>query len=231
MISMSPVRWVNLWAGLLALFISVNARPYVHFQTPTPAEADSEWADKNLQSALNYVLPMGRPDPSFEDQDYISYRYINWIHVDSLEYSFSLMLRSSEAPGPLRYYWVGRIHMAEGASIRMQLAQLHAQHPDEKLAEVERQIKVKTWALDEKTCPAVRIQATKFLDVSFTAPWSSDVVTDAPLFEFQVESLNGSMKLSFGDGNHPLVSWAAETRSALAQCGAADSAGLKGKDY
>jgi len=170
-------------------------------------------------------MPMDLPDPSFEDQDYITYRYAYWFYAPSREYSFSLMRRSHG--DPLRYYWLARIRMADGASILDQLAHLHAQHPDEGLAEVERRIRIRIWALDEETCPVVRVQAAKLLRVSFKVPFSSDVILDAPLFEFQVGSLNTNLKLSLGDERHPLIVWAVETRRALAQCGAAESAPLK----
>ena len=217
--------------GLLALFMSVGGKPHVNLQSPTQSEADSQWADSNLKEALNAMLPMDRPDPSFEDQEYITYRYTNWFYTPSREYSFSLMRRSHEGAGPLRFYWLARVRMADGASIRVQLAQLHTQHPDEDLAEVERRIRIKTWALDEKTCPAVRVQAVKFPRISFRVPFIFEIILDAPSFEIQVGSLISNLKLSLRVHDHPLVAWATETRRALAQCGAAETAPFRGEPY
>jgi len=224
----------TLTVAAIAIFsaaLLLGGKPYVHLQSPIQSEADSQWADSNLKDALNAMLPMDRPDPSFEDQEYITYRYTNWFYTPSREYSFSLMRRSHEGAGPLRFYWLARVRMADGASIRVQLAQLHTQHPDEDLAEVEQRIRIKTWALDEKTCPAVRVQAVKFPRISFKVPFSFEIILDAHSFEFQVGSLNSNLKLSLGVHDHPLVAWATETRRALAQCGAVETAPLRREPY
>jgi hypothetical protein len=68
-----------------------------------------EWTAQNVSTVPAELLPISRPDPDFPEQDYISYKHSNWAITTSREYAFSLMRRSNEGPGPLRYYWVAKV--------------------------------------------------------------------------------------------------------------------------
>jgi len=115
------------------------------------------------------------------------------------------------------------VRIADGASIYKQLVQLHALYPSETFGDIEKQVRIKTWSLEEKTCPAVRIQAAKFQSMRVKVPFSPDLVLDAPSFEFQVSGGSTKSTFSLWDSKDPLVKWAMQTRRALAQCGAAES--------
>jgi hypothetical protein len=199
-------------------------------QTDEHRDADYQWVERNIQKALDDLLPMDSPDSNGPEQESITFRYVNSILTTSREYSFSLIRRSYERPGPLVFYWVARVHMADGASIRAQLEQLHTEKPDADLAGIESQVKTKAWSFDEKSCPALVAQATKFQHLSFKVPFKFEIITDQPSFEFRASSLNASMRFSTGYDRHPLPGWAMQTRRVLAQCGATESAPLK-DDY
>jgi hypothetical protein len=214
---------------LLAAFLS--REPHGHSQNGATSEAASEWAAGNFTAALNYLLPTDLPDSNYPDQDYISYRFTNSIIPAAREYSLSLMRRSDETPGPLHYYWIARVRMAEGTSILEQLSRLHALRATETLAEIEQQIKIRTWTFEEKTCPAIRTQAAKFQSIPLNFRVSSEIVLDAPSFDFEANTLGHHLKVSFyDDGSQTLASWARETRLALTRCGAPELAPARGEE-
>jgi hypothetical protein len=136
-----------LCLGILALIQVGNDA----FAATTQKEADYEWVEQNIQRVPNDLLPMDSPDSNGPEQESITFRYINSILIASREYSFSLIRRSYERPGPLIFYWVARVRMADGAPVRTQLTQLHAQNPSTYLTGLEPQLKIKTWSFDEKT--------------------------------------------------------------------------------
>jgi len=212
--------------GVLTLMIA-GTGAHANSHGVEQSQQDRGWAGENVKAALDALLPMDRPNPDTQDQYYITYRYTHWFVIASREYSFSLIPHSSERPGTPSYYWTARVNLADGDSILGQLAQLHSQDPNQSLPDIERQVRIKTWVLDPKTCPAISLQAGKFLHQSFKAPFSLDFTTDTPSFELRASSLNTNMTLTFGDRTYPLVSWARETRRILAQCGAPESAPSK----
>lgn len=216
------------WIGLLALIVaSTHSHGNVYANSGQgQRDVDSHlWAGKNIQEALNAILPMDRPNPEAKEQDYITYRYTHWIMLASREYSFSLFSQSYESRGSLiTHHWGARVSMADGDSILEQLARLHSRNPNQGLPELESQVRIKTWAFDEKTCPQAGVQATKFLQQSFKAPFNVGVMVDAPSYEFRVSSYLTNMTLATSAEPQELVSWAKETRRALAQCGAKESA-------
>jgi hypothetical protein len=196
----------------------------------TRDDSATRWTTQNMSTVLAELLPTGRPDPDFPDQDYISYRHSNGAITTSREYAFSLIRRSNEGPGPLRYYWVAKVHVADSVPIFTQLERLHKLHPEATLAEIEPQVRIKTWTINGNRCSGIRAEADKILALRFTAPFSGDVVLDAPSDEFEVGSLAGQLKISMRDREQELVAWAQETRAVLAKCGAEESAAVKGKD-
>jgi hypothetical protein len=214
--------------GVCVFFVVAGLGAHGQDGSKQDASAQAQqWADENLEKALDDLFPLNRPDPAREDQDCISYRYQYDFLLASREYSFSLVRRSYERPGTLAFYWLAFVRIAEGAQIRHQLATLRDQHPDRDLAETENSIKVRSWTLDAKSCPSIAIQATKFQRLSFEAPFNSNIVLDTPQFEFQVNSFNAHMSASLLDGKHPLVVWAKETRVLLSKCGLAETAPIK----
>jgi len=217
-----------IWLCVLVLLVSIVCEASA--QTAEHQEADYQWVDRNIQKALDDLLPMNNPDSNGPEQESITFRYVNSILIASREYSFSLTRRSYERPGPLVFYWVARVRMADGASIRTQLEQLHAEKPEADLAGIEPRLRIKAWSFDEKSCPSIVARATKFRHLSFKVPFKFEIITDLPSFEFRASSLNASMTFSTGYARHPLSSWAMQTRRVLVRCGATESAPLK-DDY
>lgn len=171
-----------------------------------------------------------KPDPDFPGQDYRSYRHSNWVIPTSREYAFSLIRRSHEGPGPLHYYWLAKVRVADSVPIFTQLERLHKLHPEQTLAEIEPQIRIKTWKINGDQCSGIKAEADRFLALRFTAPFSNGIVLDGPTDEFEVSSMGTYLKLSLRDGEGALVAWAEETRTALAKCGAEESAVARGQD-
>jgi hypothetical protein len=228
------VRWLCVLSVVAALSAGVPARQSAQSEDipPQPPEVvASNWAGQNIRQTLDDLLPMKHPDPAYaEDQDFITFRYTHWILTASREYSFSLIRRSYERPGPLVFYWLAIVRMPQSAPILGQLEQLRIENPAASLAALEQKIKMRTWALDEKNCPAIRTQAETFLRLRFKPPFNRDsVVLDAPSFEFQVSSGETSMSAFLGtdDRTQPLIPWALDTRRILGQCGAPETAASK----
>ncbi len=215
---------ISLWLGFLTLMIAAAAA-HGDFRKDATSQVDEAWAGANVEEATDDLLPMDRPNPSVKEQDYITYRYTHWFVIASREYSFSLIRNSYERPGPLTFYWTARVSMPDGDSIFEQLAQLHSRSPNQSLSELEQQIRIKTWTFDERTCPIIATRAAIFLDRPFKVPFNANLSSgDTPSFEFHVNSLNTSLTITTRDGAYSLVSWGAETRRLLAQCGAPETA-------
>jgi hypothetical protein len=137
MIAPSVLRAIS--AVIIGLIFFAITMSYTAGQARDDSTA-SGWSTQNVSTVLAELMPTSRPDPDFPDQDYIRHRPSNWAITSSREYAFSLIRRSNEGPGPLRYYWVAKVHVADSVPIFAQLERQHKLHPEETLAEIEPQV-------------------------------------------------------------------------------------------
>lgn len=81
-----------------------------------------------------------------------------------------------------------------------------------------RNIKLRRWDLTEMKCPAIKDQFEKLQKLQFKLPQFDAIVLHPLVHEFRIQAGLGDMNIVVLDAQHPLVSWALETRQAMDRC-------------
>jgi hypothetical protein len=95
---------------------------------------------------------------------------------------------------------------------------LHRKSPDRSAANIQKELRVKTWTLSETTCPVIRTQLLKFQQLRLVPPQFDVVVLHPVIHEFRVRAAMGDMDTVLYDEDNSFVQWAVETRRALELC-------------
>lgn len=184
---------------------------------------DWEWLDKSYYAAMDDVFPIYRDDYLISPKDvglYVGYRVTHTNEIGFMEYSF-VLFRDRRKEGFGREETLSaHVRSADGAPIRQQLRKLHETDRTRDLGAIEQELKFKEWDVTESMCPAIRVQYEKFDRLRLRPPnlYSNVIVADAVNYEFRIYAFLGDWKLRIFDDNHPLVTWATETRRALQVC-------------
>lgn len=174
-------------------------------------QSQEDWAF--YQAALNVVLPLGRTAGYF-----VGYRYTHVNVPADVEYSFVLGFnRGKDRPG-LERFLTAEVVLADTIPIYKQVSELRLQNPQATSENIESKLKILSYRLSEKECPAIRSQFEKFTKLQFGSPNFNLYVLDEPTHEFLVVGSDGSMNLRLFGGQHPMAGWALETRRALQSC-------------
>jgi hypothetical protein len=188
-------------------------------------DTNKKWVNSYYYTIVRQLLPLDK-----SEGESIAYRFTYPFDVTSLEYSFVIHYKPYDTLPAHHIFLLADVRIADKDSIHEQMLNHHVRHPGKSSAGIKKRIKVRIWNLTEERCPAIRTQFEKFQKIQFKAPPFSTVILDAPDHEFQVESLAGKMTLFISGEDDPAVTWATETRIALAGCGANESAQMKDAD-
>jgi len=183
--------------------------------TLAQSEEDWGWVNKHFAAALDHFMPLEQRFGM-----HIAYRSNRDLHTDMLEYSFVMGLDANPGNTPgLKNYLTAHVRVADTSSIYDQMMKLHRLHPNATFDDISGMLKVKSWDVDEKTCPAIRTQYEKVKKLQFPIPMDEDVIFIHPLIHsFRFSFGTGDVNATFVDPKNSLVKWSLETRGLLEKC-------------
>ena len=181
--------------------------------TAEPSFGDREWLRQHYGGILDELVPMRAPGGL-----YLSYRSRRSLYTEVLEYGFFLGYEPRVNEPGLKEFLTAHVYLADTVSIYDQLMKMHQAKPDESAESTQRKLKVKTWTLTEKTCPAIQEQFSKFKKLNIQPPSFDEIALHPLIHQFHIEAGVGSMDIELDGSDQPLVPWALETRKALESC-------------
>ncbi len=112
------------------------------------------------------------------------------------------------------------VRAADGTSIYDQLMRMHQKDRNREAASMAKTIKLKAWDGTETACPAIKKQVEQLQNLqSKPLELNSDVIVLHPMnHQFHIQSPSAEMRFTIWDDEHPLITWALETRRALEAC-------------
>lgn len=192
--------------AVLALFFCVPGT------VSAQSNADWEWVGDHFPHALHELFPLELPGV------YVAYRSHRDLYTDTLEYSFVIVPDVSAKGNGAEPRVVARVRQADSTSVYDQMMALHQKSPNRSAAEIQKELRVKTWTLAETTCPAVRTQLLRFEQLRLVPPQFDVIVLHPLIHEFHVRAAMGDMDIVLYDNDSSFVQWALETRRALELC-------------
>jgi hypothetical protein len=204
------------FAGSLCLLAPQTSRAQ-RFET-----GSLRWIDENRETVLTSLLP-------FVEYADVSFRVYGDAERDVLEYSCSM-----------KWNWTTKeveavIRLADSTSLYYQVVDLHRKNPTWTIEQVKKHLKVKEWHLTNQSCPVLKERFLKFGRLCFPVETEDDqadreagreyVVLHAINFHFDMWMWGGNVKLDIYDltPQHPLQTWAKDTRRALDSCASNNS--------
>jgi len=183
--------------------------------TRLSSQNDEEWnwINEHFGPALSELMPI-QQSSGF----YVAYRSHRDYQTSILEYSFVIGYDPNENGPGLQEYLSAHVRIADSLSIHDQMMKMHSSNPQEDAANIQKQVKLKTWDFTQKTCPAIQRQFDKFQVLRFGTPVFDQIVFHPLVHTFHIQAGMGNMDLVLTDEGHPLVKWALETRHALEAC-------------
>jgi len=178
-----------------------------------PSFDDREWLRQHYAGILDQLMPM-----TAESGWYLSYRSRRSLYTEVLEYGFFIGHEPRVNEPGLQEFLSAHVYMADTVSIYDQLMKMHQAKPDESGESIQRKLKVKTWTLTEKTCPAIQEQFSKFKKVNIQTPAFDEIAIHPLIHQFHIETGVGNMDIELDGSDQSLVLWALETRKALEAC-------------
>jgi thiol-disulfide isomerase/thioredoxin len=179
----------------------------------TPSQAEWDWVNRKYYPVINELLPM-----KAQGGTYLFYRSHRDLDTDTLEYSFFVGHEPKQDGPGLQDSLTADVRVADSLSIYEQMIKMHRGKPTESVAAIKKKIKIREWRLNERTCPAIQTQFSKFKNLSLKPPEFDSIVLHPLVHQFHVVAGAGDMDISLVDEKHPLVLWALETEKTLDAC-------------
>ncbi len=183
------------------------------------SQADWDWTYKHFHPVLDELMPMQGTAA------YVVYR----AHSESgvPEYWFVIGYDPNQGGHGLQKYLSAHVRIAESQSIFEQIMRAHRSEPQEDIASIEKRIKLRTFDLNEMTCPAMKEQVEMLEKVQVDVPKFHDpgvFVFGHPLkSEFHIQQGFQQMSVVLLDDDklpheNALHNWAFWTRRVLDGC-------------
>ncbi|MGA8541378.1 MAG: hypothetical protein WB566_17885 [Terriglobales bacterium] len=201
------------WLLVATLLLSFSTGGSLSAQS----SADWDWMSNHFDKALDDFFPV---DERYGV--YVAYRSHRDLHTDIPEYSFVIGPEKSDTVSGLPRYLAAHVREAESASVYDQMMALHRKFPNLSPDDIQKNVHVKTWNLNEMNCPAIKAQFSKLEQVRLAPPQFDVVILHPLIHEFRIRAGDEDVEVALYNDENPLVQWAIETRHALELC-AADS--------
>jgi hypothetical protein len=179
---------------------------------PQPqTDANQDWTKSHFVVAFEDFFPIRQAEG-----DFIAVRAHQNGSNEALEFSF--IIENTQDPKTMR----AALHRAQGTSLYQQLLTLHSKDLTKSYADLKPELRVQTWNLTAKQCPAVKAQYSAFENIQFVRPRDEDQPGENPMvYEINETVAGGSSQVIEFMPKRALPLWIEATRKALLACAAA----------
>jgi hypothetical protein len=207
---------IRSWIAILLIPLPFFSRS----SEPPFSQADSDWTYKHFYPVLDELMPMQGTAGS-----YVVYR--GHSESDVPEYWFAIGYDPNQDGHGSQKYLSAHIRIADTRSIFGQIMRAHRSEPRDDIASIQKRIKLRTFELNEMTCPAMKDQVGILTQIHVNVPTFGEgvfVFGHPPRSEFHIQGDNGEqMSVSLLEDDklphqNALLNWVFFTRRALDGC-------------
>ena len=204
--------WIAILLIPLSFFSLSSERPF--------SQADSDWTYKHFYPVLDELMPLQGTAGA-----YVVYRAHS--ESDIPEYWFVIGYDPNQDGHELQKYLSVHVRVADTHSVFGQIMRAHRSEPREDIASIEKRIELRTFELNEMTCPAIKDQVEILEKLQVNVPKFHDpgvfILGHPEKSEFHIKwGLQQMRVVLVDDGKLPhenaLLNWAYWTRRAINDC-------------